>query len=538
MPFRNASLKIESAREKALLLGIDVVLPVSLVLMLAFLLWPAMDSKTLLVGIGAALASTALAALILLAGVGARPAADAPPPAIEGFERTHTPAELRAARANARDALTGLPDHVALLAYGAPLLKSEKPRLLAVLEPGGLEEYNLRFGREAGDQALKTVARILTESVGENEIVARCRGSQFAMLLESDSVGDSFRRLRAIQEQLVSHSVASMKVATQTHAGLAWYPRHGLNMTTLLHRARSALDSARYRDRDCVIYSPAIESGLELERDLTSDLALAVENDEIALNYQPLLPLNGQGACGLEVLARWHHPDWGMISPETFISLAEQGGFVSRLTRRVIRNAVEQLAEWRNEGIDTRLSLNLSAHDLFDDTLPGFLSRLCEAAGIEPSLLTLEVTETVMISDAARARLTLKRLRQLGVRVVIDDFGTGYSSLSHLRQLPVDGIKIDKTFVRNLRRGSNDSAIVRVSIELAHSLGLSVTAEGVESEYIETRLEEFQCDVLQGFHICPPLPADAVPGWLIGSEINAGAGRTFQHSLPLVELGA
>lgn len=516
--------------------ALDSLLPVALVLLAAWLLWPAFGAMAFWSAIAAG-ALTACVAALLSDRSSATNGADCAQP-VAGFERTHTAAELSAARSAGRDSLTGLPDAFALLDFGAPRLVREQPRLLAVIELSWLGEFNLRFGRDHGDQVLLTVAGMLEDSLRDEEIAARCRGGQFALLLESASVGDSFRRLSEVQAAIGSRIKQSFGIETNTHTGLAWYPRHGLNMSTLLHRARIALNAAESSDQPCVIYSPAADTSLELERDLTQDLARAIENDSITLNFQPVVPLHENGNLALEVLSRWEHPEWGMISPETFVALAEHGGFINRLTRMVVRRAVAQLRLWQSEGIETDLAINLSANDLFDDTFPAFLSRTCEAAGVSAHKLILEVTETTMISDVARARLTLRRLRAIGVRVVIDDFGTGYSSLAHLRQLPVDGIKIDKSFVTTMRRGSNDSTIVRVSIELAHSLGLRVTAEGVESEYIEDRLLEFQCDALQGFHICPPICAEAVSGWLLSNDHGGLSSRLRQQHLPFREAGA
>ncbi len=513
---------------------LDCVLPVALLLLAAWLLWPGMGAVAFWCALAASIVTAVVATV--LAERRAHPADTAPMASVAGFERTHTPAEFGDARAAGRDDLTGLPDTFALLDFGAPRLVREQPRLLALLELGWLEEFNLRFGRDDGDRALMIVAGLLEGCLQKEEIAARCKGGQFALLLESDSVGASFRRLAEVQSMIGSRIRESFGIDTRTHTGLAWYPRHGLNMSTLMHRARVALGAAEASDQLCVIYSPASDNSLDLERDLTQDLARALENDKLSLNYQPVVPLDENGRLALEVLSRWEHPEWGMISPETFIALAEQGGFINRLTRMVVRRAVAQLARWQHDGMETDLAINLSANDLFDDTFPSFLSRTCTAAGISPRCLVLEVTETTMISDVARARLTLKRLRETGVRVVIDDFGTGYSSLAHLRQLPVDGIKIDKSFVTSMRRGSSDSTIVRVSIELAHSLGLRVTAEGVESAYTEDRLQELQCDALQGFHICPPLNADAVAGWLMGNEHGRLGDRLRQQHLPLGDL--
>ncbi len=509
----------------------ELSLPAALLILAVYLAWPDLGPAAL----WSALAASGLTGL--LAGLTAIwPQSPAPGPELEVFERTHTPRELSVGRRQGRDALTALPDVFALLDFGAPLLTRQEPRLLAVIELAWLGEFNLRFTRKQGDAALRDVAGLLEQSLAEGEMAARCGGAQFALLLDSSSVGESFRRLMGLQETIAGHMQDKFGIETRSHAGLAWYPRHGLNMSTLLHRSRQALANAESSDQRCSIYSPASDTGLELEQELTRDLAEALDQDALTLNFQPVIPLNSDDMLAMEVLARWEHPEWGMISPETFIALAERGSLINRLTRFVVQRAVQQLADWRAADIMTNIAINLSARDLFDDTLPAFLARACKAAGVPARQLLLEVTETAMISDIARARLTLKRLRNLGVRVIIDDFGTGYSSLAHLKQLPVDGIKIDKSFVRSLRRGSSDSTIVRVSIELAHSLGLRVTAEGVESEYIADRLEELQCDALQGFHLCPPIAAEAVAGWLLNSKRETSCARLRQQSLPLMEV--
>jgi diguanylate cyclase len=245
-----------------------------------------------------------------------------------------------------------------------------------------------------------------------------------------------------------------------------------------------------------------------------SELRTALEREEIVLHYQPQIDVRTGRVQGMEALVRWEHPERGLLPPGAFIPLVERTGVSTSLTEYVLAGVAGQLQTWQEAGveIDVTVAVNLTMFDLLDTSLPGKVATLLEKAGVEPERLELEITERVIMADPVRVRSVVEQLKETGVRIAIDDFGTGYSSLSYLKTLPVDVIKIDRSFVMSMMEDESDRAIVRSTIDLAHNLGLSVVAEGVDSKDTLDELARFGCDMAQGFYISRPQPAVAVEG--------------------------
>jgi len=243
---------------------------------------------------------------------------------------------------------------------------------------------------------------------------------------------------------------------------------------------------------------------------LLSDLRRAVDADELTLAYQPKVSLKDPAKQHAEALLRWLHPVRGFVPPSDFIPFAEQTGYIRQLTQWVLKHAIAQCATWRRDGHPMNVSINISARDLMDAELPDEVAALLATQGCAAQWITLEITETAILDDPARALDNLQRLHALGCRLAIDDYGIGYSSLAYLRRLPVDELKIDKSFVANMARDAGDAMIVRSTIDLAHNMGLSVVAEGVEDDAVLERLRELDCDVVQGYLLCQPIPAAAM----------------------------
>ncbi len=247
---------------------------------------------------------------------------------------------------------------------------------------------------------------------------------------------------------------------------------------------------------------------------VATDLRRAIDEAELILHYQPKLACDTGELAGVEALVRWQHPRRGLVPPDQFIPLAEQTGLIGPLGRRVLEPALCQCREWQTMGLTVPVAVNLSMRELLDQELPNAIERLLATHDVDPSLLRMEITESTLMVDPSRARATLQRLCDLGVRLSVDDFGTGYSSLRYLQQLPVDELKIDRSFVKHMVTNDSDLTIVRSTVELAHGLGLQVVAEGVEDAATWRRLAGVACDQAQGYYISRPVPADALKDWL------------------------
>jgi EAL domain-containing protein (putative c-di-GMP-specific phosphodiesterase class I) len=258
------------------------------------------------------------------------------------------------------------------------------------------------------------------------------------------------------------------------------------------------------------MFEPRLDRYSPRRLSLAGSLRSAIADGEVVLFFQPKAELEGGSIVGVEALARWEHPQLGTVGPAEFVPIAEQTGLIGPLTTHVLNQALAQIRRWHDDGEELTVAVNLSARSFLDAQLAVEIPVLLERHGVDASMLELEITESMLMLDPGRAQATLDRLSGIGLRISVDDFGTGYSSLANLKRLPVDGIKIDKSFVIDMPHDSSDAAIVRSTIDLAHNLGLRVVAEGVESHEAWQRLVEMGCDLAQGFHVSRPLPADAL----------------------------
>lgn len=261
------------------------------------------------------------------------------------------------------------------------------------------------------------------------------------------------------------------------------------------------------------IYQAGHEDEFVQRLRVVSDLRGALRREEIEVWYQPKICLQEGRVCGAEALVRWPHPELGFLYPDDFIPAAEQAGSIVHLTRYVLTKAVKQCREWADKGLDLHVSVNLSVRDLLDEYLPYHVLQMLKENGVKPEQLTLEITESSIMEDVARAVLVLECLRDIGVRISMDDFGTGHSSLAQLRNIPLDELKIDKSFVMTIINDAQNEAIVRTTIDLAHSLKLEVVAEGVEDEATMRRIASLGCEQAQGYYLSKPVPADEFLLW-------------------------
>ena len=296
--------------------------------------------------------------------------------------------------------------------------------------------------------------------------------------------------------------------------GVAVFPAHADEPNALLARAEVAMYAAKARQSGVVVYDPGMDSASDESLSLLSELRTAVDHDQLRLFLQPKVALATGQVIGAEALVRWQHPQRGMVAPMRFIPFAEQTGFIRVITGWMIQQCASHWRELRAQGITLKLSVNLSTRDLLDQDLPAKLEKLLARETVDPHALCLEITESAIMDDPQRALLTLKRLHDMGLRLSIDDFGTGYSSLAYLKQMPLHELKIDKSFVMSMERDRADMKIVRSTIDLAHNLGLTVTAEGVETAQAFAILRAMNCDEAQGYFLAKPMPGADFAGWV------------------------
>jgi EAL domain-containing protein (putative c-di-GMP-specific phosphodiesterase class I) len=303
-------------------------------------------------------------------------------------------------------------------------------------------------------------------------------------------------------------------VSVGASIGIAMYPEHGTDVETLLRHADVAMYIAKRGATGHAVYSWERDARDPDSLSLIGELRESIDRNELVLHYQPKLSMMTGRCERVEALVRWQHPRHGLMPPDQFIPLAEETGLIKPLTQWVLETALRQCRAWHDSGLDIIVGVNLSMRNLHDPDLVEQIVQLLKTTGVQPESLKLEVTESALMTDPQRALATLTRLRDIGVEVAIDDFGTGHASLSYLKQMPVGEIKLDRSFVRDMRTDKNDYTIVRSTIELAHDLGLRVIAEGVEDQATWDMLVELGCDLAQGYHMSCPLPASDLRRWL------------------------
>jgi diguanylate cyclase len=420
------------------------------------------------------------------------------------------------------DPLTDLPNRNLLYDRIDQMLLSARakntPFALMVMDLDRFKEVNDTIGHQAGDALLQQVGLRLQAAVRRGDTVARLGGDEFAVLLpDMDQNAAEVAGGRFLKAFEAPFMIGEIALNVQPSIGMTFFPKHGSDRHALMRCADIAMYQAKETASGYAIYSPERNFYSTERLALMADLHRAVDEDQLFLVYQPKVNLETGAITGVEALARWQHPKTGLIAPDEFIALAERSGFIKTLTMWGVEAAAIQSRAWNTEGIPVRISVNLSARTLHDGSFPDRLKALLAMHGIAPERLELEITESVIMVDPARALEILTRLNRMGITLSIDDFGTGYSSLSYLKKLPVNAVKIDKSFVLHMTEDQNDAQIVRSTIDLAHNLGLKVIAEGVETREVWERLRALGCDEAQGYYISRPLPAPELTQWLTES---------------------
>ena len=387
---------------------------------------------------------------------------------------------------------------------------------LILIDLDNFKELNDALGHQAGDRLLEHIGPRLEASVPGADVLARLGGDEFALLLPLGAgVGEAIEAAEDVGRALdPAFKVNGLSLHVEASVGVAVLPEHASDAEHLLRRADIAMYGAKSARTGYAVYTAGQE---EQSRDrvvLAADLRRALSDGEILLHFQPKADMRTGEVVGVEALVRWAHPERGLVSPADFIPFAEQTELIHPLTERVLDLALAQSARWREQGLELRMAVNISVANLLDARLPDLVQALLARHGVPAPDLQLEITESVIMADPVRAMDVLARVGEMGVGLSLDDFGTGYSSLSHLKRLPVQELKIDRSFVMNLAEDGNDAAIVRSAVDLARNLGLRVVAEGVETAEAWRALADMGCDLAQGYYLNRPVAAGQLAQWL------------------------
>ena len=440
------------------------------------------------------------------------------------------------------DTLTGLPNRARLdeeLCDALARRQDHETVVVMLIDLDHFKEVNDTLGHHQGDVLLRKIAGRITDVVDEGALVARLGGDEFAVVLTTTDERHAIKAYAdAIENRLLEpFELDGLVFEVGSSVGIALSPDDGDDPSVLLQRADVAMYSAKRGSTSAEFYNAEIDHASPQKLALAAELRRDIARRELLVEYQPKAALPSGDVVGVEALARWHHPQHGFITPEVFIAIAERSGLIRPLTECVLDIALGQVAQWRVEGFELDMAVNISTRNLLDDALPTMVSAALARHRVPASALTLEITESTIIADPARTVGTLNRLSDMGVALAIDDFGTGYSSLSYLHRLPVDEIKIDKSFVQRMTTDDSDSVIVRSTIDLGHNLGLQVTAEGVEDGQTWQLLAAAGCDQAQGFYLRTSGTGAQLTRWLRArrdeqSELRGLIGEAVSSAQP------
>jgi len=430
------------------------------------------------------------------------------------------------------DALTGLPNRPLfidrLIVSIAQASRSKSKLAVFFLDLDRFKDINDSLGHSVGDHLLKAVADRVRRCVREGDTVARFGGDEFTLLVpQIENIEDAAKIAQKIIETLkIPFNVHDRELFVTTSIGISLHPNDGLDAETLVRNADSAMYRAKDTGRDNYqLYAPAMNARALERLALENMLRRAIQNHELVLYYQPLIDARSKTILGVEALIRWQHPELGMLSPAHFISVAELSGLIIPIGDWVLQTACEQLRIWQKR-IDRRLtvSVNLSARQFSQPDLTDKIRNVLEQTDLDPHSLELEITESNAMQNAENTIHTLRELKQIGVRISMDDFGTGYSSLNYLKRFPIDTLKLDQMFVRDVNDDPSSAAIVSAVIAMSHSLALEVVAEGVETEAQLQFLQKQRCDRIQGFLFSEPMAAAELEPYLIESAEDSTNG--------------
>jgi diguanylate cyclase len=422
--------------------------------------------------------------------------------------------EAHIVRQSTHDTLTALANREGLRERLAALPAGGGPYSVVMLDVQRFRDVNASIGHQLGDQLLKALAARLEQLAGAQQTCARVGADQFVVLCALHD-SELLHRVLVLSDELrAGVQLGALRLSIDIRAGISEWRAPRVAIDDLLRQADVALLQAKEQGTVAVVYQASHDADHRRRVLLVAELRQALGGNGLALHYQPLVNMTDRAVVGFEALLRWSHATLGNISPAEFVPLAERASVLPDLSRWVLNTAIAQLGQWQSAGIDAEIAVNLSAADFTDGQLAARVLALLREHDAPATRLVLEVTESAIMREPQLAAQVMQQLRTAGVRFAIDDFGTGHSSLAQLHALPVDELKIDRAFVMNLERSASNVAIVRTTIELGHSLGLKVVAEGIETPEVWATLLRLGCDMAQGYFISRPMAADVVPGWV------------------------
>jgi diguanylate cyclase (GGDEF)-like protein len=441
------------------------------------------------------------------------------------------------------DAITGLRNRLGLHVEGQAAITQGWGGAILLVELDVLSQVNNALGHDRGERLLRMAGERLVALVGDTRPVARIEADRFAVLVGAMSEAE----LTALGTEILAtvgraYSLDGIEVDPQAVVGIAFVPGgtvdvggdNSLDPSTLLQRAEMAMLAAKSKSEQLQIYRPSMGEVYRRRFQLVTQFRQAVEQGRIIVHYQPKVDLAQRELVGVEALVRWMHPEFGLVSPAEFVEAIEATGSIDILLGHVLDIVLRQLREWTAQGIYITAAVNLSVRNLLAENFPAKVARALAQHGVPAELLTFEITESSVMTDPEHSLPVLRELHAMGVHLSVDDFGTGYSSLAYLRRLPIDEIKIDRSFVQGMGTDLSDLAIVRAIVDLGHSLGLSVVAEGVEEEAARDALRDMKCNQAQGFLIARPMPLDRFEAWLQARTVSIYDPSSTTHVLRMM----
>jgi len=453
--------------------------------------------------------------------------------------------EKKATHDATHDSLTNLPNRMLFidrLQQAINLAARENDKLaVCILDIDRFKDVNDTLGHYNGDRLIKQLALRLTGLIRESDTLARIGGDEFGFVLPKMAKKDDLKKIgKKLQKALEPPFVLEdLSIDVSASMGAAFYPQHGNDVDTLIQRADVAMYVAKQENSGITLYSKELDGHSPHRLTLGGELREAINNDRLTLCYQPKVLCHSNGKHAAEVLVRWQHPRHGLMLPDQFIPMAERTGLVYDLTLCVLKQSLRQCRVWYDAGVKVEISVNVSSLCLLDPEFPDILAGLLASYELPAKSLMIEITETSIMANPERSYQVLNRIADMGVGVSIDDFGTGYSSLAYLKKLPATELKIDKSFVKDMLENESDMTIVNATAQLAHNLGLTVAAEGVENSLVFHKLKELGCDALQGYFISKPVGAEEFFAWigtkgksfLYPEQKERPVGSTGEHSL-------
>ena len=433
-------------------------------------------------------------------------------------------AQMEALRHQAlHDALTGLPNRTLLedrIGQAIAIARHEGNQVAVLyMDLDGFKEINDTLGHHFGDRVLQHMALQVQKIMRESDTLARLGGDEFAILLPGSDEQDALSIAAKVREKLGEHfSPDGHMLHLELSIGVVLFPRDGEDVSTLTRHADIAMYAAKGQAAGVAVYDPGLDHYSIRNLVLMGELRAAIGEEQLEMHFQPIIDLPSGRITSVEALVRWRHPEHGLLYPDAFIPMAERSGLIRELGLAILQQTLRTCGACRDRGMNLRVAVNLSAKDIQDSRLPDQVAGMLTHTGTTAHHLKLEITVSAMMVDPDQALQVLAALHDMGVKLAIDDFGTGFSSLAYLKELPVDDIKIDRVFVKDMLEDENDAMIVRSTIDLAHNMGLHVIAEGVESQAVYDALTELGCDEAQGYYMARPMPVAELLKWLQSSQ--------------------